>query len=314
MAEIAQLILLSGRAAVELALFILLPIMIVMLSLLRVLEAKNLLDVIVRWATPILYPLGIPGLGIFALLQVLFVSFAAPLATLMLMNQNGTSRRHIAATLAMILSTAQANVTFPMAAFGLHSLTVLLVSLIAGLCSAAITYHIFARHLPDEPEPPTAATPPSHPTAEDVKGVLAAIQRAGREAFDLAIGALPMLVLALLLVNILKTTGVMAGLTLLIAPMMEALGYPAEAVLPIITKYIAGGTAMMGVVTEFIQQAVMSATDLNRLAGFMIHSFDIAGVAIFASAGMRVASVFRFAAYGAMVGIALRTVFHHFWF
>ena len=153
-----------------------------------------------------------------------------------------------------------------------------------------------------------------HPTAEDVKGFLAAIQRAGKEAFDLAVGALPMLVLALLLVNILKTTGVMAGLEFVVAPLMAALGFPAEAVLPIITKYIAGGTAMMGVTIEFLQQGILSITDLNRLAGFMIHSLDIAGVAIFLSAGQRVASVFRPALYGAIIGISLRAVFHYVWF
>ena len=48
MTEFADLILRSGRAAVEFALFILLPIMIVMLTIMRLLEAKGVLDRI-RW-------------------------------------------------------------------------------------------------------------------------------------------------------------------------------------------------------------------------------------------------------------------------
>jgi hypothetical protein len=42
-------------------------------------------------------------------LQINFVSFAAPLATLTMMEQRGTSDRHIAATLAMVFAMAQAN-------------------------------------------------------------------------------------------------------------------------------------------------------------------------------------------------------------
>ena len=80
MSQFADLILVSGRAAVELALFILLPIMIVMLTLMRLLEARGVLDRIVDRLSPWMHPLGIPGLGIFALLQVLLVSFAAPVA------------------------------------------------------------------------------------------------------------------------------------------------------------------------------------------------------------------------------------------
>ena len=107
MTEFADLILRSGRAAVEFALFILLPIMIVMLTIMRLLEAKGVLDRIVARLSPLLHPLGIPGLGVFALLQVLFVSFAAPVATLTMMDKGGLSQRHIAATLALVFAAAQ---------------------------------------------------------------------------------------------------------------------------------------------------------------------------------------------------------------
>ena len=48
------------------------------------------------------------GLGVFAALQVNLVSFAAPVATLSMMEQRGTSDRHLAATLAMVFAMVPA--------------------------------------------------------------------------------------------------------------------------------------------------------------------------------------------------------------
>ncbi|ALG67044.1 nucleoside recognition domain-containing protein [Beggiatoa leptomitoformis] len=308
MEEIAALILKSGRAGVELALFVLLPVMVVMLTLMRLLEAENILDRIVNWITPIFRPLGIPGLGIFALIQTLFVSFAAPLATLAMMDKSGTSRRHIAATLAMVFTVAQANVTFPMATLGLHVGTTILVSLIAGLLSATVTYHVFARHLPNESEPPEPAL--NHPQAANVKGVLHVINRAGREAFEIAIASIPMLILALLLVNSLQAIGIMGWLETLLAPVFAWFNYPSASVLLIITKYIAGGTAMMGVSADALQHGTITIVEFNRMAGLLISPFDVAGVAILISAGPHVASVLKPAAYGAIVGTLIKMILH----
>lgn len=308
MTQLADLILISGRAAVELALFILLPIMIVMLTMMRLLEAKGVLDRIVDRISPWLHPLGIPGLGVFALLQVLFVSFAAPVASLTMMDKGGLSRRHIAATLALVFGAAQANVVFPMSAIGLNGVMTLLISTAAALAGAAATYHWFTRDLPDESEPPEPK--PTHPEAADAKGVLGVINRAGGEAFGIAIGALPMLVLSLLLVNILRETGVVGILETVTAPLFGLLDLPSTVALPIITKAIAGGTAMMGVSADMLQQGLIDTVDINRIAGMLVHPFDVAGIAILISAGPRVASVLRPAIYGALVAISIRTVLH----
>jgi len=308
MTELADLILISGRAAVELALFILLPIMVVMLTLMRLLEAKGVLDFIVDRISPWLHPLGIPGLGVFALLQVLFVSFAAPLATLTMMDKGGLSQRHIAATLALVFGAAQANVVFPMSAMGLNGPMTLLISAFAALAGAAATYHWFTRDLPEEAEPPEPR--PSHREAGDAKGVLNVINHAGGEAFGIAVGAIPMLVLSLLLVNILRATGVVVVLETLTTPLFGWLELPSSVALPIITKAIAGGTAMMGVSADLLQQGLLNSTDVNRVAGMLVHPFDVAGVAILISAGPRVAAVLRPAIYGALVAISIRTLLH----
>ena len=308
MESFAAIILQSGRAAVELALFVLLPVMVVMLSMMRLLEARNLLDRLVGFVAPAVRPLGIPGLGVFAMIQVLFVSFAAPMATLAMMDKGGTSRRHIAATLAMVLSMAQANVVFPMAALGLNVGWTMFIAVLGGLVAAAATYHLFGRSLPDREE--LEEPQPKHPLAEDTKGVLAVINRAGAEAFRIAVGSIPMLVLALLLVNLLRSSGAMGLLESLFTPLLQQLDMAPAMVLPLVTKLIAGGTAMMGVMVDFIDNGLITMVEFNRLAGLLISPLDIAGVAILISAGPRVAAVLRPALYGAIIAVLFRTLAH----
>ncbi|MDV7340123.1 nucleoside recognition family protein [Terasakiella sp. A23] len=308
MGEFANIILHAGRAGVELALFVFLPVMIVMLSFMRLLEAKGILDRIVIWVTPILRPFGLPGLGVFAMFQVLFVSFAAPMATLAMMDKGGSPRRHIAATLAMVLGMAQANVTFPMAALGLNAPMTMLISTICGLIGAGLTYHIFARNLPDrDDENPMVV---KHKDADGPKGVLDVINKAGAEALKISLNAIPMLVLALVFVALMRAAGVMSFLEELLTPMLNAFNLPGSFIMATITKYIAGGTAMMGVVKEFMDQGLINVQEFNRLAGFLIHPYDVAGVAVLISAGKRVAEVLMPALYGAAIAIILRTIAH----
>jgi len=313
MDQIATTILSSGRSAVELALFILLPIMIVMLSIMRWLEARGLLHRIVRVVSPLLRPFGLTGLGVFALIQVSMVSFAAPIATLAIMARNGSSPRHIAATLAMVLALAQANVVFPMAAAGLDIPTTLLLAIPAGLIAAAATYYGFGRTLSaEESAPPSAELLPQ--ADPDHGKLLQVIRRAGSDAWDIAMGALPLLVVALVAVNLIRLTGAIGALESLLSPLLSAAGFPQQTLLLVITKYIAGGTAMMGIAMEQIQLGLLSAQDINLLAGLLLCPLDVAGVAILIAAGKPVAAVARPAIYGALIGIALRTAGHYWLF
>lgn len=308
MEVLAEIILKSGRAAVELSLFVLLPVMVVMLSLMRILEARGVLDWLVARLAPILRPLGLTGLGVFAALQINFVSFAAPVATLAMMEQRGASNRHLAATLAMVMAMAQANVSMPMAAMGLNFGKVLMLSLAGGLVAAAVTYYGFGRHLPSQEQTLDETLP--HPQAEGAKGVLDVINRAGAEAFKIAVGAIPMLVLSLTVVTALRAGGAIDALTALLSPVMSALGLSNAYILPTLTKALAGGTAMMGVMDEMLRQQLISTAMVNASAGFMIHPLDVPGVAVLISAGKRVAQVWKPAAAGALLGILLRTVGH----
>lgn len=303
-----EILLKAGRSAVELSLFILLPVMVVMLSLMRLLEARGALDWVVAKLAPVLKPFGLTGLGVFAALQINFVSFAAPMATLTMMDQRGASDRHIAATLAMVFAMAQANAALPMMTMGLDIGLTLLWSLIGGLAAAAATWYLFGRGL--SAAEGVVDEHLTHPVAESAKGVLDVINRAGGEAFKLAVGAIPMLVLSLVVVTALRTFGVIDLLTTLLGPLLDLLAIDRMLVLPTLTKYLAGGTAMMGVVDEMRRAGQMSAELLNASAGFLISPFDLPGVAVLIAAGPRVAKVWKPAALGACIGIALRTVGH----
>ena len=305
MNEIAQLILEAGRAGIELALFVLLPVMIVMLTLMRLLEARGVLDYVVRLSAPILRPFGVPGLGVFAMLQVLFVSFAAPVATLAMMDRGGVSSRHIAATLALVLALAQANVVFPMAVVGLDVWVTIGVSLGCGILGAALTYHLFGCQL--STDEPTAEISSDH---EDSSSLFVIIQRAGKDAFDISVAALPMLVLALVAVYSLRAVGVIEQLEALLGPIFAGLNLPQQTLLPVLAKYVAGGMAMMGITVDYLNQGLLSAAELNRLAGFLIHPLDLAGVAVMMSAGRRVAAVVVPALLGASCAIVLRSLIH----
>lgn len=305
---LTDIILQAGRSAVELSLFVLLPIMIVMLALMRLLEARGVLDKVVERLAPLLAPVGLTGLGVFAALQINFVSFAAPVATLAMMEQRGASSRHLAATLAMVMAMAQANVVMPMAAMGLSYLPTLCLSLLGGLVAAAVTYHAFGRKL-DMREGLVDETL-HHPVAQSAKGVLDVINRAGAEAFKIAVGSIPMLVLSLVVVTALRSLGALDALTRLLAPLLAWLAVDTAYVLPTLTKVLAGGTAMMGIFDEMLRSGQANAAMVNRSAGFLISPMDLPGVAILISAGPRVAAVWRVAIAGALVGTLLRGIGH----
>lgn len=303
-----DIILPAGRAAIDLALFVLLPVMVVMLSLMRLLEAKGLLDWLVARLSGVIRPFGLTGLGLFAALQIQFVSFAAPVATLTMMEQRGASDRHLAATLAMVFAMAQANTSLPLAALGLRLGPTLLFSTVGGLVAAAVAYHGFGRRLSSE-EHLTDDTL-HHPTAEGAKGVLDVINRAGAEAFKITIGAIPLLVLSLVFVTALRQAGAVDALTQALTPVLSVLGIDPALILPTVVKYLAGGTAMLGTVDELLRQGHFTITLLNHSAGFLINPLDLPGVAVLMSAGRRVAGVWKPAALGAIVGIAVRTLGH----
>lgn len=308
MQTLITLILDAGRDGLNMVLYILLPIMVVMLAFMKLLDAKGLLSWVSNKLSPISQIFGIPGLGIFAMIKVLFVSFAAPIPTLVLMSESNTSRRHLASTLATVMTMAQANASFPLAAVGLDLGISLLTSLLAGLAAGSFTYYILCRHFKNE-DNVNFDVETSAPEEKD-KSIIQILTDGGQEGVKIVAHMLPMLILALFLVNILKATGAIVFLTTALAPLLGLVGLPESTVLPIMTKFIAGGTAFTGVTIDLINQGLISTQELNRMAGFTINPLDIAGVAMFASIGNRVSGIIRYSIYGALFGLLLRGAIH----
>ncbi|MGB0466531.1 MAG: nucleoside recognition domain-containing protein [Pontibacterium sp.] len=308
MEQIITVILESGRAAIDMVLYILLPIMVVMLALMKLLEVKGVLAWVANLLSPVLRVFGVPGLGVFAMVKLLFVSFAAPVATLAIMDRNGTARRQIAATLAMVLTMSQANVVFPMTAVGLNLPVIMMTSLVGGLFAAAVTYYLLApsADVHDEMGQENLASDGT----KDKRTVIQILSDGGQEGAKIVMGMLPMLILALCFVYLLRATGGIEIISMLLAPVLALVDLPEAAVLPLVTKFIAGGTAFMGITLDLMNQGLLSATDLNRMAGFVTNPLDIAGVAVLTAAGPRVGAIARMAVLGAISGMVLRGVLH----
>lgn len=132
----------------------------------------------------------------------------------------------------------------------------------------------------------------------------------GQEAVQVILGAIPILILAIFLVNVLKAIGAIALIETAVSPLFALIGFPAVAVLPLATKYLAGGTAMMGVTLNLLKEGAITPLELNRMAGFLTNPCDLVGVAVLISAGARSASVVRPALAGAAAGILIRGALH----
>lgn len=288
------------------------------MALMRLLEAKGVLGFVARLLTPVLRPFGVPGVGVFAMLQMLLVSYAAPATTLSWMEEKGVPNRGLAATLAMVLALSQANASFPLVAVGLSLPLVLLSSLVGGLVAAAATHYLFLRT--EEALPESHADKEKKAKEEEAKKRkeeedrrahwVSLLIEGGEQGVRLSLHAIPALLLALVVLNALGEAGAIPFLERSLSPVMATLGLPGVAVLPFLTKYLAGGTAMLGVVTDLIEGGAMTATDLNRLAGMMINPLDLVGLAVLCPPKTRLAAVARPAIAGAVVGIAVRAVLH----
>ena len=304
MEGVIEVVLHAGRDAVDVSLYTLLPIMVVMMILLRLLEASGILDRVIRLVSPAAKPFGLTGIAVLAMVQISFVSFVAPLPTLALMEDRGTSDRHLAAALAAVLAMAPANALFPLAMLGLHSGETLLLSALGGIAAASVTYWLLGRSLSNTSQ----AVSDFERQALGEFSLLKIINVSGAEAIQIVINIIPML-LASLVVTALQQVGAVHGLESLLGPALARIGVDPAFILPILTKYLAGSTALVGVVHDMsarghLVPAVLSAGG----AGFLLHPLDLPGLAILLSAGRRIRKTAIPAVVGGCIGIALRTV------
>ncbi len=303
MQDIINIMLDSGRTGVELSLYLILPIMVIMMAIMHVLDQKNVLNFIAKAFSPFLIFFGLPGLGVFAIIQILFISFAAPVSTLKIMeHDDAISDAGIAATLAAILVMAQANAVFPLAAVGLNVPVSIATSLISGLIASFIAFKLCGSQPSKEPE--------KRSQTQNNKKLIPLLFEGGEAGLAIVLKSIPPLIIAIFMVNLFKRYGVIDFLEIIMSPALKLIGIPSVAVLPIVTKFIAGGTAMMAIILDLMKEGLMSVNDLNRIAGFTLNPLDPVGLAVLMAAGPRVVKVAKPAIFAAIIGILIRGVLH----
>ena len=298
-----DIVLHAGRSAIDVALYTLLPIMVVMMIVMRVLETSGILDRIVRFLTPFVRPFGLTGLGVLAMIQISFISFVAPVPTLALMEDRGASDRHLAAALAAVFAMAPANAIFPLAALGLHAAPVLALSLLGGLTAAAATFWVAGRYLSNS----AVEISTFEKATRGQQSLLRIINVSGSEAIQIVVNIIPLLLLSLVVMFGLQDTGAVNGLAAFVSPALAQFGINPELVLPAMTKYLAGSTVLVGVMSEMAKHGEISAAAVNSSAGFLLHPLDVPGVAILMSAGARLGKNCLPAVIGGCFGIAIRS-------
>ncbi len=301
----------AGKASVDIALYTLIPIMVVMLVVMSYLEEKGVIGWIITKITPVLAPFGITGMAAFAAIQMSFISFAAPLATLTLMEKKGTSDRSMAATLAMLMAMGQGNVFLALVPFGLNWGVAMIASFIGGVVASSFTWYLCGRHLSTQRIHDQDAEKLSLPY-DNVrpKSVITVISDAGRDAIRMSFAAIPMLTISLVIVGLLQAAGLVSLIEWAASPLLRRLSLPDSYILPAFTKCLAGGTAYFSVISEMVHNGRISVAQLNASAGLLIQTFDLAGMGIFLAISHRFARLMRYALPGIAMGIAVRSIIH----
>lgn len=206
----------------------------------------------------------------------------------------------------MLFAMGQGNVFYPLTPLVCTGCPGIVISIAGGLCAAAF-YHITGRKLSIVEN----ARAEDLPNAEqNNQGIIAVINSAGADAIRLALGAVPMLIMSLAIVGFMQAAGLIEMLQRLLLPLLLWLNIPVNFVLPALVKCAAGGTAYFGVVSELVQQGKVTVSQINASAGLLIQTFDLPGIGIFLGVSSRFVRLFRFAATGAIAGIAIRTIMH----
>ncbi len=300
----------SGRLAIDLVLYLMLPITVVMGGLMKVLENKGLLAWLSVKLSKVTHSFGASGIGVIASIKILFVSSVAPFPALIKVDTMEPDQRKVAATIALVMTMTQGNISFPLIAYGLNIWVLLFSSLVGGIIASAFTYYVLMRDV--SPSANSIDVVEKGPTVK--KTIVQSLSDGGMEGMKIAIGMLPMLIITIFILTILKDLNVIAFMTDLLAPAFQAIGLPGAAVLPIITKYVAGGTAYLGVIIDQAQHGTLSPRDLNIIAGLASNPLDLVGLALFSAIGPRIGKVFRYAILGALLGLLVRAVIHLVWF
>ncbi|ACI59672.1 nucleoside recognition domain protein (plasmid) [Rhizobium leguminosarum bv. trifolii WSM2304] len=302
MRETIELILEAGKSAINLALYTLLPIMIVMTVFLRWLEEKGVIKRLADLLGPILKPFGLTGLSAIALLQVTLVNFAAPIPTLIRMERSEPNERTIAATLAAVLVIAPANGLFPLAFFGIDIGRNLLISAVCAIVASSLCFYGFGRKLDSCGRAVGLA---EGEFRQAPSSFLKIIENGGSEAITTVLRLIPLLLLSLAIVGLVQKLGIFEAIANGSRPYLEWVGLSSNVVAPSFIAYIAGSTALIGFYQNLGEASALAS---DAALGFLVHSMNLVTVAILLSVGPKVARSTPPAIAAGLAGIMLRVL------
>ncbi len=308
MERFVNMILESGERGLFLSLNIILPIMVTLMAVMKVMDEKNVLPKISELLSPLFIKFGIPGLGVFALVQSIFISSTAPLATLLIMEEKKFGNAKIAATLAAIFVLPQANASFPLIAVGLNYPVNIATGFLGALLAGIIAYRLYMYIHPDENQ--MSSTYAWEMNKKGKQGVIHLMFKGGEEGLRVSLKTIPPLILAILLVTVLEETGFISFVAYILNPHLSRVGVPESSIFPIIMKFIAGGTASMALILDLMEKEMMTVAELNRIAGFVMNPLSPVGVFVLVSAGEKTAKVARIAVIAAIIGVMVRGAVH----
>lgn len=357
--------------ALELVFLVIMPVLVGMMMATKFLEIRGALEWLAKSKlAKALEFVGLPTLGVMALVQIQFVSFAAPVSSLRELEKDARDRE-IASTLAMVLSMAQMNATFPLIRAGL-TWWIVPISIGGGILAAGSSYYFFFPVMKEAGKwrvwrffrdlfgrSARKARELREQVAQRVKRVfrwtvsrvsrvapvvlLELLRRArgtvdvysmrlrsflkrsrdrlecnptgeiflsGIDGFWTSVRTFKFVLLGLFLVHFFDGVGLVELLGAVLSPFLRFLNFPGEVSLLLMTKYFAGGSAMMGASLELIREGALDVAVLDRCAGFVINPCDVVGLPVLLAAGPRVRSVLAPALGGWLVGVVVRGCLH----
>ncbi|UWM76879.1 hypothetical protein N1937_06480 [Rhizobium sp. WSM4643] len=294
----------AGRSAVDIAIFTFLPLMIVTFSLMRYLEGISALRWIAGKANPLFGLFGLDGFGALAIIQLSLVSSAAPVSALSLMAHKGTSERCRAAAFAAVLAAAPANASFPLASLGVDPGLII----VNGICGALVasTLACWLVGLRFQSGQICSCYKADEPVAARLD-LLTAINRGGADAVRVISAILPVLVISLLMVRLIQTTGALSAFTSVALPLLQLLSASQQDVLFFLTKCLAGSSAAVTLLLDVHKELRLQPEKIIRGSAFLVNALDLPGLSILIASVPALRSVAGVAIVSALAGILVRT-------
>ncbi len=257
-------------------------------------------------ANPIFRVFGLDGLGVLAVVQLSFVSSAAPIAALSLMVHKKIPDKLLAAAFAAVLAAAPANASLPLATIGIDPAWIISNGICGALVASTLACWIVGRRSSSPESICSDDEAVRHGTGR--LDLLAAINRGGTDAIRVIAAILPVLVISLALIKLIQNTGALSAFTSIIRPLLRLLGISQQDVLLFLTKFLAGSSAAVALLFDIQKELPIPNEQIIHSSAFLLNPLDLPGLSILIASVPRLRSVAVVAILSALAGIISRIV------